>query len=260
MIKMRKKYKISFFEIEINWLIAVCVLLTSAGLARLGLWQLERAGDKYEQRRLLEAESSQNAEPIESIPLGHLHRANPDIQNRHVLLRGKYINDRTILLPGEFFDGQIGYGVVTPLRLASDNKVVLVNRGWTTGILPPDTPPRLSPFTDNTTITAQIYVPPENARVIPSDIDPNSWPVRLRTLEIGLIEQLLGEEVFPFELRITKEQQGTLIRHWPAVNPDVDQNLSYAVQWFAFALIVLLASVFSSSNLWALLKGPSRGR
>lgn len=259
MIKIIKEYRISSFKITINWLIAACVLLTSAGLARLGLWQLERAGDKYEQQRLLEAESSQNAEAIESIPLGHLHRANPEIQNRHVLLRGKYINDRTILLPGEFFDGQIGYGVVTPLRLASNNKVVLVNRGWTSGILPPNSPPRLLPFTDNATITAQIYVPPENARVIPSDIDPNSWPVRLRTLELGLVEQLLGEEVFPFELRITEEQQGTLIRHWPAVNPDVDQNLSYAVQWFTFAITVLLASVFSSSNLWAILKGPSRG-
>jgi surfeit locus 1 family protein len=259
MIKIRKEYKLSFFRIKINWLIAVCVLLTSAGLARLGLWQLDRAGDKYEQQRLLEAQSSQNAEAIESIPRGHLHRANPDIQNRHVLLRGKYINDRTILLPGEFFDGQIGYGVVTPLRLASDDTVVLVNRGWTTGILPPNTAPRLLPYMDKATITAQIYVPPENARVIPSEIDPNSWPVRLRTLELGVVEQLLGEEVFPFELRLTKEQHGTLIRHWPAVNPDVDQNLSYAVQWFAFALIVLLVSVFSSSNLWAILKGPSRG-
>ncbi|MAV32284.1 MAG: hypothetical protein CMQ02_02515 [Gammaproteobacteria bacterium] len=254
-----KTYKLGYFEIKINWIIATCVLLTSAGLGRLGLWQLDRAGDQYEQQRLLEAESSQNAEPIESIPLGHLHRANPDIRNRHVLLQGKYINDKTILLPGEFFDGQIGYGVVTPLRLASDNSLVLVNRGWTTGILPADTPPRLLPYTDDATLTAQIHVPPENARVIPSDIDPNTWPLRLRTLELGLIEQLLGEKIFPFEVRVTKDQPGTLVRHWPAVNPDVNQNLSYAVQWFAFSLIVLLGSVLFSSNLWAILKGPPRG-
>jgi len=44
------------------------------------------------------------------------------------------------------------------------------------------------------------------------------------------------------------------VRHWPAVNADVNQNLSYSVQWFSLGLLVLFASLLASSNLWALLR------
>jgi cytochrome oxidase assembly protein ShyY1 len=81
----------------------------------------------------------------------------------------------------------------------------------------------------------------------------------MRDLEIDIASQLLGEEVWPFEVRLTADQEGALVRHWPAVSADVDQNLSYALQWFCLALLVFFASLFASSNLWALLKGPERG-
>jgi len=80
----------------------------------------------------------------------------------------------------------------------------------------------------------------------------------MRMLEVDVIEEILGEVIFPFELRIIDDQPGTLVRYWPAVNPDVNQNLSYAVQWFSFSLIVLFASILASSNLWELLRGPKR--
>jgi cytochrome oxidase assembly protein ShyY1 len=62
--------------------------------------------------------------------------------------------------------------------------------------------------------------------------------------------------LFPFEVRLTDDQAGTLVRHWPAVNADVNQNLSYAVQWFSFGLIVIFIAVLASSNLWVLIRGP----
>ena len=108
-------------------------------------------------------------------------------------------------------------------------------------------------------LTAQIYVPPADAKIIASDIDATSWPIFMRDLEFDVISQLLGEEVFPFELRLTADQPSVLIRNWPAVSADVNQNLSYALQWFSIALIVIFASLFASSNLWALLRGPERG-
>lgn len=254
-MQLRSEFTLGKFHIRVNWLIAVCVLMTMAAFARLGIWQLNRAAEQVAAFEAVQAELSDTAPPVEEIPAGHLHRANPELQNRHVTLRGEYLNDREILLAGEFFDGQIGYGVVTPLRLASNGELVLVSRGWTTGILPPDTDPVTRPVAGPVTVTAQIYVPPENARIIPSQVDASSWPVILRSLELDVISQLLGAPVFPFELRLTEDQAGTLIRHWPAVNVDVNQNLSYALQWFTFALIVLLIALLASSNLWSLIKG-----
>ena len=229
--------------------------MTASAFARLGLWQLDRAAEKVEAQAALVIESSLNAAPIESIPNGHLHRANPELQNRHVALKGEFVNDRTILLLAEFFQGMIGYGVVTPFRLESNNQLILVNRGWTTGILPPDTPPDLRPVSGPVEIAGQIYVPPDDARVLASQIDASVWPLRMRSLEIDVITDILGEPLFPFEIRLTEEQDGVLVRHWPAVNADVNQNLSYSIQWFSLSLLTIFASLLASTNLWALLRG-----
>ena len=255
---MRRTFHFSSFEIRVNWIIAACVVISAVSFANLGFWQLGRAAEKLEAQSILEAELRENAGPIENIPAGHLHRANPEMRNRHVQLQGEYLNDRTVLILAEFFDSQIGYGVVTPLRLTSNGELVLVHRGWTSGILPPDTPPSIRPIDGPLDIGGQIFIPPQDTRVIPSQINPNKWPLRMRSLEIDVISEILGEPIFPFEVRITANQSGTLTRHWPAVNPDVNQNLSYAIQWFTFALIIIFVALLASSNLWALLRGPNR--
>ena len=257
-MQVRAEYNFGHFHIRINWLVAAWVLVTVAAFARLGIWQLNSAAEKVEAQQALTLQSLNNADPIEDIPAGHLHRANPDLQNLHVSLNGEFVNEHTILLLAEFFQGQIGYGVVTPFRLASNARLVLVSRGWTTGILPPDTEPFLRPVSGPLEITAQIFVPPGNRRIIPSQIDASNWPLRMRSMEIDVISEILGEPLFPFEVRLTADQPGTLARHWPAVKADINQNLSYAIQWFSFSLLVLFAAVFASSNLWALLRGPGR--
>ncbi len=253
-MNLRHTYQLSSFEIRINWLIAACVAITAVTFANLGLWQLDRAAEKVDAQRILQAELRENAGAIEDIPNGHLHRANPEMRNRHVQLSGEYLNDRTILILAEFFDDQIGYGVVTPFRLASNNSLVLVHRGWTTGMLPPV----LRPVDGPVEVSGQVFVPPENTRIFPSQIDPTEWPIRMRSLEIDVVSEILDEPIFPFEVRVTADQPGTLVRHWPAVNPDVNQNLSYAVQWFSFGLIIVFAALLASSNLWSLMRGPER--
>lgn len=254
-----RHYTAGPFQLRINWLIAACVLLTIGTFGRLGLWQLDRAAEKVAAQQAMEADSRVSAQPIEEIPRGHLNRANPELQNRHVSLEGEYINERTVLLLAEFHETQIGYAVVTPLRLRATGELVLVNRGWTSAVNKPGDSIRIQPVEGPVTVTAQIFVPARDARVIGSEIDASSWPIFMRDLEIDVVSGLLGEAVFPFELRLTADQAGTLVRHWPAVSADVDQNLSYALQWFILALIVLFASLFASSNLWALLRGPDRG-
>jgi surfeit locus 1 family protein len=255
-MQLRSEFNSGSFHMRVNWLVAACVVMTVLAFGRLGLWQLDRAAEKVELQQALETEGTENAAAIEAIPAGHLHSANPELQNRHVSLIGEYLNDRTILLLAEFFDGQIGYGVVTPFRLGSNGNLVLVSRGWTTGILPADTPPSLRPVSGPVEVSAQVHLPPANARIIPSQIDASVWPLRMRSLEIDVISGILGEPLFPFEVRLTEGQPGTLVRHWPAVNADVNQNLSYAIQWFSFALLVLFVSVLGSSKLWELIRGP----
>ena len=254
-MQLSTEYSIGAFTIRWNWLIAACVVITTLALGRLGVWQLDRAAEKVAAQQALLIEQEANATPIEDIPQGHLHRANPELPNRHVALDGEYENQHTILLMAEFFDSQIGYGVVTPFRLRSNGQLVLVHRGWTSGILPPNTPPFTRPYEGPVSVNAQIHVPPENARILSSEINASQWPLQMRSLELDVVSEILGEPVFPFEVRLTEDQPGVLVRHWPAVQIDVNQHLFYSLQWFLFASIVALAGLFASSNLWQLLKG-----
>ena len=256
-MQLRREFSISAFRIRINWIILAAVLMSLAGFLRLSWWQLERAGEKVDAQRELAARLSLTAPPIEEIPRGHLHPANPELPNRHVTLAGEYDNDRGILVLAEFFDGQIGYGVVTPFRLAATGELVLVERGWISGIGVDAENLNLRPVEGPLTTSAQIYVPPADARALPSQIDPRNWPLRVRGLELDILAGVFGEELFPFTVRLTENQPGAFVRHWPAVSADTagyTQNLSYALQWFAAAFAVLAVSLLASSNLWSLLR------
>ena len=256
-MQLSREYSLSAFRIRINWIILAAVLMSIAGLLRLSWWQLERAGEKVEAQRQLEARLSQTAPLLEEIPRGHLHAANPELPNRHVSLIGQYENERGVLVLAEFFDGQIGYGVVTPFRLAATGQLVLVERGWISGIGVDAKNLDLREVEGPLTTSAQIFVPPADARILRSEIDPESWPLRVRSLELNVLSGVFGEELFPFSVRLTEGQPGALVRHWPAVSADsagYTQNLSYALQWFAAALTVLVIGLLASSNLWSLLR------
>lgn len=257
---LTQQVRLGPLEIRLNWLIFACALAAALGLGRLGVWQVDRAAEQVEAQRTLQAELRENAPALESLTPADLRPSHPDLANRHVSLEGEYLNERTILILAEFFDSQIGYGVITPFRLASNGSLVLVARGWTTGILPPNTPPYLAPVAGPVVITGQIHVPDLNRRVPSSEINAGEWPLRVRALETNIIAEILEEPVFPYEVRLTDNQPGTLVRHWPAVNINVNQNLFYALQWFSFALIVLVVALFASSNLWQLLKGSKGHR
>ena len=253
-MSLRFNLNLGQLRIRINVLVAVCVLITMAGLIRLGIWQLGRAADKLAAQEAVQLEYAEKAVRLEAIPPGQLHAPDNSLQNRHVQLTGTYENDHSLLLIAQFYDGQLGYSVVTPLRLESSGKLILINRGWITALKQAGSKPRLRPHDGPVTITGQIHLAQPKPQAYAEQLDRSNWPIRMRYLDFKTINEQLGEPVFPFEVRLAENQAGGLIRHWPAVHININQNLSYALQWFALALLVLLVSLLASSNLWALLR------
>ena len=242
-------------QIRINLLILACVLFTVFGLVQLGFWQLGRAGEKLAAQAEFEQQQLLTAQPIENIDIS----TDGDIEgleNLHVSLQGEFLNERTILVTAQFFETQIGYEVVTPFKLDNSDQLVLVSRGWTSGILPANTPPRTQPVDGPLTLTAQVYVPDANERIYASEIDASIWPLRIRSVEIDVLQSILDQPLFPYLVRLTEDQPGMLVRHWPVANVDIDTHLSYALQWFTFAVMVAVAALVASSNVLALMRDP----
>lgn len=125
-------------------LVILVLLLAAAALcARLGVWQLDRA-----QVRGASAEARHTAELVAAPPVALDTVFQPQtsftgmLVGRKVAVTGTYDAAGQLLVPDRAHDDQVGYLVLTPLRVASgDSPVLPVVRGWVESPSDADVPP-----------------------------------------------------------------------------------------------------------------------
>ena len=253
----RREIAIGCLQIRFNWLIALCVLLSCAMFINLGFWQLGRATDKRQLQR--DAALQEHAEPVALESLFAVSSAPgtaPDtaatLNNRRVSLRGEYVNDAAFLVVFQFFQGQPGFELISPFRLASDGSLVLVSRGWIAPGPGADSLPVIQVIEQQQTLIGQLYVP--DVATVAGQVEEREWPVRVRRLHNPQAEALLGEPVYPWQVRLNTGSPGLLARHWPSVTISTRSNIGYALQWFSFALLTVVVSLLMGSNLLEILR------
>jgi len=178
----------------------------------LGRWQLSR----LTQRR---ARNSVLATRLGLPPLTVRRDIGADsARQRRVVAHGVYDFSAERAWPGRSFQGTPGVALITPLRLA-DGSVVLVDRGW---VPSPDAfhvDHALYREPDTATVTGIALIPPRGR----GDVDVAGF--------LPFVIQLETPEPPP--------NRG-LPRRWPPPAFDDGPHLSYAIQWFSFALIALV--------------------
>ena len=202
----------------------VLALVVAAVCVRLGVWQLAR----LHQRR---AANAAVLAARERPPFDLSARAAADsLRNRRVRARGVYDFDHERLWRPRSFADDPGGDLVTPLRLA-DGSGVLVDRGW-------------APSPDGYHIAESLYREPDTADVTGlalaaprgrGDVNPAALEDSLPYSLLPFVVQQLPAESAP--------QPRGAPRRWPAPELDDGPHLSYAIQWFSFALIIVVGSV-----------------
>src|SRR5262249_35225366 len=154
---------------------------------------------------------------------------------RHARVRGIYDYEHQILLTNRTQGGLPGVYVVTPLRMRS-GRVVLVERGWmyapdgrSAGHVPID--PADSGIAG---VTVEARGPVSGAAGWAKD---TVWPKVQRTLDVGYLTFIYAPVTAVLRrdsVLATQPMQGI---GPPAL--DDGPHLSYAIQWFSFALIAL---------------------
>jgi surfeit locus 1 family protein len=225
---------------SVRTLVAIAGLLFVAAVsASLGTWQLRRAD---ETRALGSQFAAAAEEPA-------LERA-PDVLTdelrfRRLRVRGSYDSERQFLLDNRVHGGAPGYEVLTPLKLADDDRRLLVNRGW----VPADPDRRVLPEVAVDAGTREVTGRVE--RLPRPGIRLGAGPANAATGGVAVVlyptarelGALLGEPLVDYELLLDEAAADGYLRDWRAPGLAIERHLAYAGQWFLLALGAFGASV-----------------
>jgi surfeit locus 1 family protein len=231
---------LSFVPILFNrywWWKTLIVLLAMAVMAALGQWQL----DRLEQRR---AYNEQVAAQIASEPImidgSPLVGATEELHNRRAMVSGEYDYANQISLKNQTYQGQPGVYLVTPLKIAGSNRAILVNRGWVP--YNEGSPEHWGQFEE--VARGELVGHLQKSRTLPDGRPvpvPETAQAEWFWLDIPVIGVQMPYELLPFYLDLAPEagrpRNAFPARLQPVVELDEGNHMSYALQWYAFALI-----------------------
>lgn len=211
----------------------------------LGFWQLDRAAQKKDllARFADSGDSSNGGAGMDHMPLdGRL----PERPFQPVEARGRYDGQHQILLENIVRDGQVGYFVITPLQQSGEHGQLLVNRGWLpTPERNSGTPLQIDVDEDVRTVRGRAGQLPK-VSVRPGDAFEGSadWPRYATYPLLDEVAAQLDTELLPFVLLLDPDQDDGFRRQWQPQVSGPMTNYSYAFQWFAMAIAVLVILVW----------------
>jgi surfeit locus 1 family protein len=230
-----------FFTGRRLWM-TLLVLVGTLVLCRLGIWQLDRLA----QRRAIN--SSLNARMAQPPMLLDGGAIDADaLEYRRVEARGVYDTAQEIVLRNRELNGIAGVHVLTPLRISGTTVAVLVDRGW----VPRDQadPAKRSAAAAPTGEVLVGGIARRSQENLGGPQDPPLGPDRPRLdawfrVSIPGIQQQAGYPLLPIFI----EQQPApgdpeLPRRTPIADLGEGPHMGYAVQWFAFAIILLVGYI-----------------
>jgi cytochrome oxidase assembly protein ShyY1 len=198
----------------------------------LGFWQLSRRDTALAELDRIDTNYSSEPLPLaEALP--QLDSFEVSQKWTPVTMTGTYLRDEELLVRGRPNNGNPGFEVLTPLRL-SDGTVFIVDRGWlSTGNTQdsPDSVPEAP--AGEVTVTARLK-PGE-----PTLRNRSAPEGQVATINLEQIQQLVSEPVYTgaYGLMDT-EDPAPATRPLASAKPARDEgpHLSYAFQWFVFAV------------------------
>lgn len=212
--------------------LALPILLVLVALicARLGVWQVHRLHQRRAANRIALA--------ARTAPLVELHsaKAPSNLAGRRVRATGRYDRAHEILLRGVSFEGTPGVQVVTPLVLP-DGSAILVKRGFVPA--PDAVSADVAALEEAGTLTV-------SGLAMPIDSGRSGAPVARngRTTWARLnLPELRARTPYPLAGTYLLQTPDSSLPALPLriAEPELGNgpHLSYAIQWFAFALTAL---------------------
>jgi surfeit locus 1 family protein len=216
-------------------ILLILVVSFAAVAIRLGFWQLGRLSERR----------SLNARAIASRELPEINldsgAAGVALDNRRLRLSGEYDSEREITLRDFLYQGTPGVRLVTPLHPARGDSAILVLRGWVPAA------DAMTADVDSLDVKGRVEVHGV-ALAIPSTSDRGAPIQRHGQTTWRRLDLATLRDRIPYPIRdvylLAERGAANQGRPFPIpIRPapfDDGPHLSYAIQWFAFAVTGLV--------------------
>ncbi len=160
--------------------------------------------------------------------------------HQSITVRGHYLNALTVLVQNRFYHDELGFEVLTPLQLSHDKKLLLIDRGW---IKKPNNGslPDIHNVTTEQEIKGHVKLLNEYQFILGENIlEPEKKPLVVQRVDVNELSQVTHQLFYPFSVQLNADQQNGYVRDWTIVTVPPSRHMMYAIQWFAFAVILLI--------------------
>lgn len=217
------------------------VVVGIVAMINLGFWQLRRLDQRQEFNAAVESRYDNAPVPLGDALTSTSDGGLDDLEWRPVSASGTYMPDGQVLVVNRSQNGRAGDNIVVPFDLG-DGRILLVNRGFVP--LGQDAAPVPGGDVD---LVGRLRPTQERRLGQLSDPATGELDVAQRVDIDRLAAQLPGEPV-PMYIDLiesTPAEPGPYPE--PVATPDLSEgnHLSYAVQWFIFALAVAVGWVLA---------------
>ncbi|MGV8968846.1 MAG: SURF1 family protein [Microbacteriaceae bacterium] len=207
----------------------------------LGVWQLNRRAEAWQEIDRIDNNYTSKSVPIDDV-LGSLESFDPSQKWTPVIVTGVYLHSEQLLVRNRPYNGNPGFVVLTPL-LRADGTVFIVDRGWVPPGSAQDTPDFVPDAPSGTvTVEARLKAAEPN---LPGRSAP---PGQIATVELPRVAELLDRPTFTGAYGLlVSEIPPAESRPLAAAKPTRDEgpHLSYALQWFVFAIFGYLGFAYA---------------
>ena len=221
-------------------LLAVASLVAVTCVA-LGIWQIARLHQKQQFNDAVRAGLALPPAPVETLlPDG----VDPDaVRYRRAEATGTYDTEHGFVLYGRTQDSQAGNHLLTPLML-SDGRAILVDRGWVPLDIDEPDAPEAAPPSGEVDVEGVLFSSEGDP---PGAVDTGGpAETTLSKVDLQTIQAQLPYPIAPSYLvlqRQTPAQPDGLPEPSPLPELSDGPHLSYAIQWFTFAVIAVAGFV-----------------
>ncbi|MDO9063498.1 MAG: SURF1 family cytochrome oxidase biogenesis protein [Microbacterium sp.] len=212
------------------------VTLFSVVAALLGWWQLSRLEERRAANLLVETNWDAPAVPLSQLLPRPDSPWRSSLQWRTITVTGSYLIDEQLLVRNRPRDGYPGFEVLVPLQ--TERGVFLVDRGWVPTGQQQDTPDAVPAApTGEVTVVARLK-PTE-----PALGDRTAPPGQVPTIQLSLIDAQVEGDLWLGGYGLLESETPPAAAGAPVRRPAIDDgpHLSYAIQWFAFAVMAFVA-------------------